>query len=315
MRCRIGRADARDTFFARERLVGTEERFEYARCPACGCVQIVTVPADLARHYGGDYGTAHASPFKTWARAALYRAVDRPGFVSRALGLAFPPANAGVLAALRARRVPRDASVLDVGAGSGRFLLGLRALGYTGRLIGVDPFLSADRRVRDVTLLSRELADVEGRFDVITMIHTLEHLPDQVETLRHVCSKLAPGGVAVITVPLAGGWADEHYGIDWVQLDPPRHLYLHTERSLTDAACQSGLTLLDVTFDSTSFQFWGSERVRRRQPILPFSRSYLVSLPSVPRGAWRAARLNARRLGDQATFTLQPADRSRSGSG
>jgi hypothetical protein len=44
-----------------------------------------------------------------------------------------------------------------------------------------------------------------------------------------------------------------------VQLDCPRHLAIHTSRSMEQAAGLAGLTIAKTVYDSSAFQFWGSE--------------------------------------------------------
>jgi SAM-dependent methyltransferase len=201
--------------------------------------------------------------------------------------------------------VQLDASVLDVGSGAGRFLYGLRALGFTGRLVGVDPFLPDEHgSEKEISLYRMGIEAVTGRFDVITLIHTLEHVVDQLGALRHIGRLLAPDGISLISIPVAGGWAWEHYRENWVQLDPPRHIVLHTERSLRVLAAAAGLKVRDTIWDSTSFQIWGSEFVKRNKPIVPWSRAFLRAGWRIPFDAVRAARLNREGRGDQATFVL-----------
>ena len=50
------------------------------------------------------------------------------------------------------------------------------------------------------------------------------------------------------------------------RLDPPRHQYVHTLKSLELTAKQAGLRVADVQHDSWSFQFWGSEQSKRGIP-------------------------------------------------
>ena len=236
----------------------------------------------------------------------MYRLVYSGSALGRFVGLSFPFANSGALTALRKLGVRRDASLLDVGSGVGRFLHGLRALGFNGRLVGIDPYLAEKSNTVDgVSIYKMNIAQITGSFDVVTLIHTLEHVLDQRETLLHVARLLAPGGISLISIPVAGGWAWERYRENWVQLDPPRHIVLHTERSLRLLAESSGLKVRDVIWDSTSFQFWGSDLVSRSTPIVPWLRSYLRAAWRIPFDAAKAAKLNGQGRGDQATFVLE----------
>jgi hypothetical protein len=57
------------------------------------------------------------------------------------------------------------------------------------------------------------------------------------------------------------------YGPDWVELDAPRHLYLHSHRSITQLAESQDLSSVYVACDSSEFEFYGSELYRRDIPL------------------------------------------------
>src|SRR5690606_9665958 len=95
-------------------------------------------------------------------------------------------------------------------------------------------------------------------------------------------------------------WAWEHYRTDWVQLDPPRHLVIHSLESARRAASAAGLELSEVEYDSGHFQFVGSELYRKDIPLLPAL--YEAAPSEIRRYRRRAAALNAAGKGDQASF-------------
>jgi len=114
-------------------------------------------------------------------------------------------------------------------------------------------------------------------------------------------------------VPTVSSAAWDRYGTDWVQLDAPRHLYLHSHRSLALAAAQAGLKVAALACDSTSFQFWGSEQYRR-DIALNDATSYAVdpgasifSVGDIARFEADAQRLNRERRGDQIDALLRSA--------
>jgi 2-polyprenyl-3-methyl-5-hydroxy-6-metoxy-1,4-benzoquinol methylase len=101
---------------------------------------------------------------------------------------------------------PCGGSVLDVGCGGGATLRGFAESG-AWRCFG---FEMDDR---DLPLL-RSIPNFEGlytcparelplRFDVITMVHSLEHFPGPADVLADLLPKLAPGGRLFIQVPNA----------------------------------------------------------------------------------------------------------------
>jgi SAM-dependent methyltransferase len=146
---------------------------------------------------------------------------------------------------------------------------------------------------------------VEGTFDLIMFHHSLEHISDQQETLRSAARRLHHSGHVLVRIPVVTSHAWQHYRENWVQLDAPRHLFLHSVRSLQLLAAGAGLEIADVRYDSTEFQFVGSERYARgisvNAPAHQCSRSELQRFRRL------AEKLNARGEGDQAAFYLKKA--------
>jgi hypothetical protein len=75
---------------------------------------------------------------------------------------------------------------------------------------------------------------------------------------------------------IVSSYAWEHYGVKWVQLDAPRHFSLHPVESIRLLAKKAGLKVVNITHNSTSFQFWGSEQYERDIPLYD-KRSYSVA--------------------------------------
>lgn len=98
-------------------------------------------------------------------------------------------------------------------------------------------------------MLRRTPDELEGEYDFVMLHHSLEHMSDQFAAFGHLRRLLKPSGKLLVRIPLAGGLAWRRYGVDWVQLDAPRHLYLHTERSIRVLADQTGLKVERVIYD------------------------------------------------------------------
>jgi hypothetical protein len=108
------------------------------------------------------------------------------------------------------------------------------------------------------------------------MHHSFEHLPDPRETLQSVARILAPAGACMIRIPTVSSYAWKKYGVNWVQLDAPRHFFLHSVASIRHLADQTGLQLDKVVYDSSAFQLWGSEQYAQNISLLS-ERSYAVN--------------------------------------
>jgi SAM-dependent methyltransferase len=180
-------------------------------------------------------------------------------------------------------------------------------MGYEN-LLGIDRFIPRSIDTENgVKVLKGGLQDLVGTaWDVIMFHHSFEHMSDPAGVLQLAASLLVPGGHCLIRIPVVG-WAFQHYGVNWVQLDAPRHLFLHTEKSLRMLTEAVGLHTQYVGYDSNEFQFWASELFARdvtlesagmRPPRSVFSKSTLRNFRS------RAVELNAERRGDSAVFDL-----------
>lgn len=271
--CRIcGNGYANIPFRACETMFRTGETFEYLECSRCGCLQICEFPHDLSRYYPADY-YALALRSSRRKRSLRRRMQQRAGrgllnggsFVDRSLAALWGLPSFVEWA--REAGVGLTAAVLDVGSGTGGLLHKMAEFGFTD-LTGIDPHIEDDRVCEDgVRLFKRELGTEKGSYDLVMFNHTLEHLPNPLEALEQTRRVLRSGGCTLVRVPVKDSFAWEHYGIDWVQLDAPRHLYLFTKASLRETAEHADFRVERITYDSTPFQFWGSELCRRKIPL------------------------------------------------
>lgn len=100
----------------------------------------------------------------------------------------------------------RRGRVLDIGAGTGDFLGYLNEQGW--RAEGLEPSKLAAERAKDEGLTVHH-GTLEGfvaqgeqrRYQAVTMLNVLEHVPDPVAFLGLVRELLDPGGVLVLSVP------------------------------------------------------------------------------------------------------------------
>ena len=315
--CQIcgNRADNR-SHSAREMMLGWRDRFTYLECAECGCVQLVDPPERWERYYPSTYYS-----FGMPEPAGLVRGVLRARRAAHLrgerslLGAALCAYSRGLPLrdwAVRSRIGRRDA-ILDVGSGSGHLLLEMRNQGFDD-LTGIDPFLERDLEYGGgVRVLRRTIAEERaeraGRYDLVMLHHSFEHMADPEGVLLDAAALLRANRFLIIRVPVAGTYGWRTYGVDWVQLDAPRHLFLHTSRSIELLARLAGLEVVDVWYDSNEFLFWGSEAYRRDLPLREYKArgpgGGIHSAADLRVFAATAAALNARGDGDQAVFLLR----------
>ncbi len=295
-------------------MFGYRDSFEYMECSRCGCLGLVNAPADMTKYYASTYYSF--SPVDPKPLDVLKSAVKRRrsaytlgdgGLLSRALFSLFPHHELRTL--IRAG-LSRTSRILDVGCGSGKLLQELQNAGFE-QLLGVDPMLSRDIQYPNgLQIRKSSIYGVTGEWDLVMFHHSFEHLADPLETLRYCARLLAENGRCVIRTPTVSSYAWKEYRENWVQLDAPRHYFLYSVRGLDLLASRTGLSVENVVYDSSDFQFWGSEQYRRDIPLTD-ARSYaknpaksIFSRKEIRSFQKRAAALNARKEGDQAVFYL-----------
>jgi len=130
------------------------------------------------------------------------------------------------------RRHQPSGRVLDMGCGTGEFLAHLATQGYLAQ--GVEPSLKArERAIAQHGLhVVPSVEQIQQRefYQVITLWHVLEHVPDVRATFKQLFALLADRGLLVIAVPDRESWDAQHYGPHWAAWDVPRHLS-HFRRS------------------------------------------------------------------------------------
>lgn len=312
MKCRIcSNEKENQRYQVREMMFGYRDVFSYFQCSACGCLQILDIPSDMSKYYPPHYYSYQAPSDKMEKDFLLQlrkgHSFFKKGFVGRFL---YTKLLRKYWPHFDFLKITEDASILDVGCGSGALLYALCELGMKN-LLGIDPFNLKDIKYQNGLLIQKKpFCDVAGKWDIIIFNHSFEHIPDPIETLETAFKLLKPAGCCVIRTPTVSSYAWKHYGVNWVQLDAPRHLFLHSIKSMALLADRVGLNFSETVYDSTSFQFWGSEQYIRNIPLrdqLPQSsnpKKSIFSKKEISIFSKRAKELNKIKQGDQAVFYL-----------
>lgn len=268
----------------------------------------------MSPHYPADYYSFGAVRAESRFRRFLQRRRAQHVLAGRNLVGRFMVNRYGVpptLDHVARARLSGGESILEIGCGAGERLLALRAYGFTD-LTGLDPYVDEGIDYGNgVRVLKRDISAHVGAYDFVTLHHAFEHVADPAGILGHIHRLLRGRRLVLLRIPVGGSHAFRTYGADWVQLDAPRHFYLHTRKSIDLLAAQSGFEVEDVVYDSTAFQFWGSEQYRMDIPLRD-GRSYAVnpgkslfSKAQIESYEAKARELNETGEGDQACFYLR----------
>jgi len=149
-------------------------------------------------------------------------------------------------------------SVLDVGCGDGGFLAEACACGWKVLGLEPDPKAAAIAKRRGVPVHLGGLECLNGQaqaFDVITLSHVIEHVPDPVQTLRDCWRLLKSGGQLWLETPNVNSLGHQVFGPNWRGLEAPRHLVLFSPAALQRALSVAGFTASRV-MPSPSARRW-----------------------------------------------------------
>jgi 2-polyprenyl-3-methyl-5-hydroxy-6-metoxy-1,4-benzoquinol methylase len=202
--------------------------------------------------------------------------------------------------------------ILDIGCSTGRFLAMAKQAGWKPQ--GIELSESAALFAREKWGLDIVAGELTGgvfprrSFDVITMHHVLEHLPDPKKFLaREVMPLLDVKGILVIEVPNFASLESRVNGECWQDLRPAEHLYHFTPSSLSAMVRAAGFEVISVRTKSTNWgvkpalqdlgvpyrllrgiqapKDWWQDITRQsehQQSLMPFLRKCLLCCLSVP---------------------------------
>jgi 2-polyprenyl-3-methyl-5-hydroxy-6-metoxy-1,4-benzoquinol methylase len=266
----------------RDRLIGVSGAWNARRCPGCGLQWLDPRPIreDIGKLYGEGYFTHEESAWRPGrVREFLTGAIlaGRFGYptatgwrllLGQALAAIPPLLDSAGQFVLWLGRYP-GGRLLDVGCGNGDFLERMHGLGWAVRGVEPDPrarAVASDRLGRELVGPDLETVASQGEaFDVVSLVHVIEHVPDPIGTLDACRRLLRPGGLVVIRTPNAGSLGARLFGRWWLGLDVPRHLFVFSPATLRTCAERAGLEVAEIRTPAVMARsIWHTGREFRR---------------------------------------------------
>ncbi len=144
-------------------------------------------------------------------------------------------------------------SILDFGCGTGELLKVMKNRNW--EVCGVEPNESArSLSIKKNIETHGTLEALQGKnFDVISLWHVLEHLPDQTEKLNDFYQLLNQNGILIIAVPNFQSYDATFYKEHWAAWDVPRHVFHFSREGLKNHLEEHGFNLIKeepLKFDS-----------------------------------------------------------------
>ena len=153
----------------------------------------------------------------------------------------------------------KPGKILDIGCGSGSFLLAMNSIGWA--CYGTEISKSSHEflknvQLSDIKIYNCFLPDASFKanfFDLVTLWHVLEHLQDPPTYLAHVKKIMKKDGLLMIAVPNSASIGFKLWWCNWLQLDVPRHIFHFNPSSLTKLLHKSGFEIISINHYSFEF--------------------------------------------------------------
>ncbi|WP_372474109.1 class I SAM-dependent methyltransferase [Capnocytophaga sp. ARDL2] len=173
-------------------------------------------------------------------------------------------------------------SVLDIGCGTGDFLVYAKQIGLQTK--GVEPNTKAQQLAKeksiDVVSTFAELPN--QKYDVITLWHVLEHVPNYDEYIVQLKQLLNPDGLLIIAVPNFNSYDAKYYQNFWAAWDVPRHIWHFSKKAVQQIVSKHGFQLIQIKpmyFDAFYISLLSEEyKTESKNPIKAFSIGLLSNI-------------------------------------
>ncbi|MES2772762.1 MAG: class I SAM-dependent methyltransferase [Bacteroidota bacterium] len=313
--CKVcGNTSGNTAYTIKEMQLGLRENFEYQRCRKCGLMQLQDLPEDMGRYYPNDqYYSFNAgdspAPESDWLRRvkASYLLYNRNKLLGSLLSIGYnKPAYYDWM---RIPNVQLGDAILDVGCGGGELLSSLYKIGFTN-LTGIDPFINKDIQRGPINIYKQSIYGHTGMYDYIMLNHAFEHMDEPLKVLQRLNEMLNPGKYLLIRTPVMGMYSWKNYHENWMDLDAPRHIIVHSLESIKILASQAGFEIQQIAYDANYMSLIGSDQYSR-DIALNDPNSYMVdkeasnySVEDIDRFKAIGETINRKEQADQAAFYL-----------
>jgi 2-polyprenyl-3-methyl-5-hydroxy-6-metoxy-1,4-benzoquinol methylase len=176
-------------------------------------------------------------------------------------------------------------SLLDIGCGTGDFLLAAEKNGWN--VCGIEPNDNArdiaNKKIKNQVYDANKIFELEAQnFDVITLWHVLEHLPNLEKQIENFKRLLKPNGTLIIAVPNFKSYDAKYYKSNWAAYDVPRHLWHFSKTAISELFLKENLTVVNIRpmlFDSFYVSLLSEKyKTGSMKPLNAFWRGFLSNI-------------------------------------
>ncbi len=302
------KSDYFPVYEVKERMLGTLAPFDYSSCSFCGTLELMTPPKDISEYYPDNYYSYKKIEPKDFDKHTMANFARRLLITHRLgsfslIGSVVSSLYPNYMSWIIKDYFNLNNSILDIGCGAGAFLIAMANAGFSN-LHGIDLYNNENIHYKNgVSILKKDLFQETKKYKTIMLHHSFEHMDNPELTLNHLRKCLDDDGTILIRVPIADSYAWKEYQENWVQIDSPRHYFLHTVSGMKILTERCGLRIDKIIYDSFSLQYWGSELYKAGKTLKEGPSQF----PGHQIKKWdlQAANNNNNQDGDQACFYIK----------
>ena len=139
-------------------------------------------------------------------------------------------------------------TILDYGCGTGEFINYMANNNWEGS--AVEPSKEARAKIKsqnkNLSVFEKLEELPENKFDIITLWHVLEHVPNPNTLIAQLKEKLKEDGLIFVAVPNHKSYDAQHYQSHWAAYDVPRHFWHFSQKNVTRLFDNNQLLLKEI---------------------------------------------------------------------
>lgn len=242
----------------KELQFGINEEFNYMECLNCGCLQLIDIPEDMSKYYPNNYYSFNIDNDIKY-RSILnnievntnkYYFTKKGSLISKLFCFFF----IGILIPIKPEKDIFEKKIIDIGCGNGKLLKMMSECGFK-YLYGADPYIKNEINYKinennSIKIYKSDIFDINDKYDIIMLNHSLEHMPRQNDVLKKISNLLNDNGICIIRIPTVSSYAWSKYKEYWFSLDAPRHFFLHSIKSISILCDKCNFNINEILYDS-----------------------------------------------------------------
>lgn len=252
--CPICSNNSRFDFSGRDLMFDSYHRYDYAVCTQCDLVFQTPTPSneEIASFYPSHYEVydeeSKQKHISKWRKSNLkvhygYSHL-KTNWLFDFICMVFTKEN-------KQDELPYNphATLLDIGSGNGRYLEGMKKLGWHTKGVefnegAVKVCKSSGLDVHHGDLFSAKFES--NSIDITHLSHVIEHLPNPAQFFAEVARILKPGGIFLLKTPNSNALGRALLSVNWYANDVPRHLFIFSEKNLKVLAESHGFVVESI---------------------------------------------------------------------